>query len=132
MIGPGGGTLTISLGWPDKALSPNARIHWASIAKVKKAAREEAFWLTRQAMGATFGPTVTKIAHDGTSDIIIKQTAHPPDKRARDRDNLDHAMKASRDGIADALGVNDRFFRSTGISWGEVHPGGRIVIEVAA
>lgn len=128
----GGGTLTITLSWPDKALSPNSRVHHFKLRKAQTSANDEAFWLTRSAMGATWGPTVTAISHDGKSDIILRQIAHPPDKRHRDRDNVDSALKGHRDGIARALGVNDRFLRPTGIEWGEPVAGGKIVIEVMA
>jgi crossover junction endodeoxyribonuclease RusA len=123
-------TLRIRLAWPDKALSPNTRGHWATKYRAQKDANEEGYWLTRQAMGAQLGPKVTKIEHDGTSDIILKQTAHPPDNRSRDRDNLDSRLKHHRDGIARAMGINDKHFRPTGIEWGAVVPNGEIIIEL--
>lgn len=126
-----GGTLTIELPWPAKELSPNARVHPIALRRMQVAANDDAFWLTRAAMGA-IRPGFVKIDHDGKSDIILKQTAYPPDNRQRDRDNLDSSLKGQRDGIARALGVNDRFLRPTGIEWGEVCRGGKIVIEVAA
>lgn len=122
--------LTVTLPWPDKKLSPNARTHWRSAARVKAEASDGAYWLTRQAMGAQFGPATTKISHDGASDIILDQVACPPNKAQRDRDNLDSSLKAARDGMAKALGVNDRFFRPTGIQWGEVRRNGEIVITI--
>jgi crossover junction endodeoxyribonuclease RusA len=36
---------------------------------------------------------------------------YPPDRRARDDDNIIAAFKAGRDGMAEALGINDRRFR---------------------
>ena len=92
----------------------------------KRDAKDAANWATRAAIGRASFP------HDGTSDIILKQVAHPPDKRSRDRDNLDSSLKAARDGIALGLGIDDKHFRPTGIEWGEVVPGGRIVITVGA
>jgi hypothetical protein len=38
-------------------------------------------------------------------------TFYPPDHRHRDDDNMVGSFKSYRDGIADALGVNDRRFR---------------------
>lgn len=119
-----GETITITLGWPDKVLSPNSRAHFMQIARAKKVAREEAFWATKV-------DKPLKWKHSG-GDILIRQIAHPPDKRDRDRDNLDHSLKAHRDGIAEALGVNDKHFRPTGIEWGEPCSGGRIIMEIAA
>ena len=123
--------LAIELPWPSADLSQNARhgSHWPRTRAIKLA-REDARWLTRQAMGAQLGPQVVKIAHDGASDIILEQVAHPPDRRGRDRDGLDSRLKAARDGIADALQVNDRFFRPTGIQWGEPTRGGKVVVTV--
>ena len=120
-------SLVIELKWPAKELSPNSRVHHMVLARIKKAAREDANWSTRIALGIASGYT---FGHDGASDIILNQIAHPPDKRDRDRDNLDHAMKAYRDGIADALGVNDKHFRPTGIQWGDPVRGGLIIITV--
>ncbi len=115
--------LRIELGWPNKILSPNARGHHMGIWRAKKDARDEALWATRATIGRATFP------HDG-GDIILRQIAHPPDARHRDRDNLDHSLKSHRDGIADALGINDKHFRPTGIEWGEPIPGGKIIIEV--
>ncbi len=124
--------LRIELAWPDKSLSPNARVHRFAHSKAKAKAKDEGFWSTRAAMGATYGTSFTKMEHDGKSDVILNQTAYPPSARHYDRDNLDASLKAHRDGIANALGVNDRFFRPTGIVWGDSTPNGKIIIEVQA
>jgi crossover junction endodeoxyribonuclease RusA len=126
----GVGNLRIELSWPAKELSPNARgSHWPRT-RAAKVAREAAFYATRAAMGAQLGPTVTKLPHDGTSDILLRQIAHPPDNRARDRDGIDARLKSARDGISDALGINDRHFRPTGIEWGEPVSGGKVIVEI--
>ena len=39
--------------------------------------------------------------------MSVQYTFHPAIKRARDDDNFAARMKAARDGMADALGVND-------------------------
>lgn len=125
-----GGKLVITLPWPSADLSPNARLHWAKLGAAKRKARDDAFWMTRSAMGAQLGPAVTSLSHDGKSDVLLHQTAHAPDARSRDRDNLDSRLKAARDGIAQALQVNDRFFRPLGIEWGEPKRGGEVVITI--
>lgn len=119
-----GETLRIELRWPDKDLSPNARPHHMKLHRVKKAASEAAYWATKIALGHR------RFRHDGKSDILLRQIAHAPDKRDRDRDNLDHSLKAARDGIAMALDVNDKHFRPTGVEWGDPVRGGLVVIEV--
>ncbi len=124
--------IRIELSWPVPALSPNARgSHWPAT-NAKKTAKKEAYWATRAAMGVARGPSFTRLPHDGTSDVILTQTAYPPANYRYDRDGIDARLKAHRDGIAKALGVDDRFFRPTGIVWGDSVPNGRIVIEVSA
>jgi len=95
--------MMIELPWPDRLLHPNSRPHWAQLAKAKKAAREQAFWLVKQ----------TGLVHefpDGTLHLWIE--FYPPDRRKRDDDGLLSSMKAARDGIADALGIDDSRFVS--------------------
>lgn len=99
----------ILLPWPDKGLSPNARLHWARLAKLKAAAREEAFSATKAAIPLRLRQSLS----NGTAPIPVLLTFTPPDKRPRDRDNMQYAMKAALDGVADALGVNDRRFQPT-------------------
>lgn len=100
---------SIVLPWPDKGLSPNARLHWARLAKLKAAAREEAAWATKAAIPLRDRQGLAQ----GEDPIDVLLTFTPPDKRPRDRDNMQYAMKAALDGIADALGVDDRRFRPT-------------------
>lgn len=113
----------IELGWPAKALSPNARVHHMALYKAKKAAKEEAFFATKAAMhGWSF-------AHHGER-LPFVVTAYPPtDGQSRDDDNLAASTKASRDGIARALGIDDKFFDQR-LQWGEPVKGGKIVVAV--
>ena len=89
----------IELPWPSPALSPNARGHWSKRAKAAKAYRLECFLITKQA-GIK--------APEGK--ILWTVEFFPPSRRAYDDDNLLARMKSARDGIADALGVDDRRF----------------------
>lgn len=89
----------IDLPWPPKELSPNARVHWTKKAKAAKAYRLECFILAKAA-GIT--------APEGK--ILLTVEFFPPSRRAYDDDNLLARMKSARDGIADALGVDDRRF----------------------
>lgn len=91
----------VILPWPDKALSPNARIHWAQRAKAVKAYRQACWALTKEA-----GLTI-----DWEGYIYLWLTFYPPDRRARDDDNLIASFKGGRDGMAQALGVDDKRFR---------------------
>ena len=53
-----------------------------------------------------------------------------PDKRKRDDDNMLAAFKAGRDGLADALGIDDnRFVTQISVS-GETAKGGMVRVEI--
>lgn len=118
-------SILIELGWPAKALNPNSREHFMTKARYTKASKDTAFWATRAAIG------LAKFEHDGVSRIAFVTTAYPPDKRGRDDDNLIASMKPFRDGIAKALGVDDKFFDQR-LQWGEPVNNGKIVVEVRA
>lgn len=95
--------ITVELPWPPKELSPNHRGHWAPISKAKSGYRTAARLLARSALSKT----------DGFSQFEAVRLAYeffPPQARAYDRDNLAARMKAATDGIADAIGMNDRGF----------------------
>lgn len=82
----------IFLDWPYDALWPNKRPHWAAKAKATKAYR---FAAKCKTLGAEIG--------------VIRVTFCPkPFGPMPDRDNCIAAFKAGQDGIADALGINDR------------------------
>jgi len=92
--------MMIELPWPPASLSGHAK--GASMyhhAAVTKRHRELAAKAT-QASGA-------KITWDG--DVRAVVTFYPPDRRG-DRVNYPNRMKPAWDGIADALGINDRRF----------------------
>ncbi len=87
--------------WPPKTLSPNARVHWAVKSKATKALRLTCAVLAKQA----------RMSVDWEGDIHVWMDYYPPDRRARDQDNMISASKGMLDGLADALGVNDKRFR---------------------
>lgn len=97
-------TLTLILPFPPKELSPNKRLYWAKVSSVKKAYRADCYWLAKAATHQKFDPN---------SKLHITLTFYPPDRRHRDDDNMEAAFKAGRDGVAEALGVNDRLFTVT-------------------
>ena len=97
--------ITLSLPWPHKDLSPNARVHWRPRAKVIKAARTEAYAL--MFAGMTLRERGRLYLRE---KLRVSFTFHPKDKRRRDVDNLISSTKAHRDGIADALGIDDSNF----------------------
>ena len=91
----------ITYPWPSKNLSPNARVHWSVKSKATKSLRRIAHLLTLEAGWRGV---------DWEGDVLVSVIFFPPDKRARDIDNMLSSSKAIFDGLADALGVNDKRF----------------------
>ena len=92
--------MTVTLPWPPSALSPNARTHWRKKAPITKAYKEACWAIVKQS-----GMTVPD---DGKLDLWIEFV--PPDRRHRDDDNMLSSFKAGRDGLALALGIDDKRF----------------------
>jgi crossover junction endodeoxyribonuclease RusA len=89
--------MTVILGWPSRALSPNARSNWAVLAKAKRAARIEGYYAARWIGAPVYGEAA----------VSIQVTFTPPNARRRDLDNLIASIKAHLDGISDAIGIDD-------------------------
>jgi hypothetical protein len=92
-------TWTYELAKIDAPLSSNDRVHWAPARKQHADLRWQARTLT---VSATGGRRFRKNPFD--FELVI----HPPDKRVRDSDNyIQHVLKPVKDGIADALRLED-------------------------
>lgn len=111
----------VILPWPPKALSPNARVHWRVRAKAAKAYREACGWACKAA-GLTAPLTIGK--------LHLWIDFYPPDKRRRDDDNLVASFKNGRDGVADALGLDDNCFITHPLVWSTI--GGMVKIRITA
>ena len=110
----------VLLGWPPKVLSPNARTHWAARSRAAKAYRYSCF------MAAKLAGLVAPAGR-----ILLQLEFLPPTARRRDDDNLLASFKAGRDGLADALGIDDSLFVSQ-VQIGEVHrPGGAVRVTLS-
>jgi crossover junction endodeoxyribonuclease RusA len=114
-------SISVTLPWPEKVLSPNARVHWSRKAKAVKAARHSASWLVLEKLMA--GRIL------GWPAASISMTFCPPDNRRRDRDNLIASMKAATDGISDAIGIDDSKFEAT-YRMGEPVKGGSVLVTI--
>lgn len=108
--------------WPASGLSPNARLHWAKVYKLKKPYRATCAAIAAQALRG-----LPPCPAEGKVPVVI--TFHPPDRRGRDDDNMIGAFKAGRDGIAEAIGVNDKRFETT-YRIAEPRKGGMVVVEL--
>jgi crossover junction endodeoxyribonuclease RusA len=112
-------TMQIILPWPDKRLSPNSRCHYMAKAKAVKLARCFAHW-----------KVLEQTAAKGTPGMSVAYTFHPGTKRRRDLDNLIASTKASTDGIAQALGVDDSTFKLS-YAMGDVRKPACVVVTVS-
>jgi hypothetical protein len=117
----------IELPWPPKALSPNAREHWAEKARKTKMARTLAWGLTAKELGAKLRD------YQPEGEILLRYQFQPPMRGGAipDEDNVMASLKAYRDGIASALGVDDKRFRNEQPEWLPKEGAGRIVITIA-
>jgi crossover junction endodeoxyribonuclease RusA len=111
----------IVLPWPPKELSPNnkpaSKAGRMAKHRVEQNYRQACFWLTKEAQETISGVRVH-----------LTITFVPPDRRARDLDNMLASIKSGLDGVADALGVNDKIFRPVTIDVTE-EIGGMVRIE---
>ena len=115
--------IEITLPWPSSKLNPNSTVHWAVRAKATKEARHYAYYFT---LSLGHGQELKNC------NIQLEQHVkfYPPDRRKRDEDNCLRMIKAYRDGIFQALGADDSIIRKTIITWGEVVPGGKVVLRL--
>ena len=93
--------MALILPWPPRALSPNARTYWRKKAPIAKAYKEACWALTLEA----------KLAVPDSPKIALWLDFYPPNRRARDDDNMIASFKHGRDGVALALGIDDKRFR---------------------
>lgn len=102
--------MIIHLPFPDAALFPNRSKgrHWTALASTRDAAHKAGYWATKQA-------AADYVAPDG--HIPLSLLFLTPDKRHRDADNMLAAAKHLLDGMASALGVDDRRFKPLLVDW---------------
>ncbi len=112
-------TTVIELPWPPASLSGhNTGSHWAKAPIVAK----HRLWAFQ----------ATKAGHipaPATGDIPVSVTFYPPDNRS-DRMNFWNRMKPYFDGIAEAMGVNDKRFVPAGYYIGENVKGGKVIVKL--
>lgn len=109
---------SVELPWPPSALSPNASTG-KRIAKNKAAQQyKTACWSLARGKG---------LSRNCAHPVV---TFHPPDGRRRDVDNMMAAFKSGLDGVALALGIDDRQWTGWTIRKGEKVKGGKVVLEL--
>ncbi len=103
--------MKINLPWPPKELSPNARVHWSKRSKAAKTYRHSCFLHVRSAqIRDLLESHACSQPYPDHGRLHLWIDFYPPDRRHRDDDNLIAAFKSGRDGIADALDINDKRF----------------------
>ena len=117
--------MRITLPWPSKVLSPNARVHWRTKANAAATFRELAYYT------ASMAPADQRMHLREAKALKLTLTFLPPDKRRRDLDNLGASLKAALDGICHACKIDDSLIRETTHAWGPVIDGGAVNVELA-
>ncbi|MHB2048881.1 RusA family crossover junction endodeoxyribonuclease [Pseudomonas sp. VEM90] len=109
----------LTLPWPPAACSPNSRGHWSKKSRAAKSYRAACHLLAKQAgIKAPRG------------DALLMLEFMPPDRRRRDDDNLLAMFKAGRDGLADALGIDDNVFATQISVSKETIKGGAVRVRI--
>lgn len=109
----------IQLPFPAKVLWPNGRGH--RMAKHREFQKHKA-WAHAAALSAKLPRPVGKVEWS--------VTFYPKTSHAIDDDNARASLKAYQDGIALALGVDDKSFAAPVLHFGEPIKGGAIVVRV--
>jgi crossover junction endodeoxyribonuclease RusA len=122
--------MNIELPWPPAELFPNmANRRHGSFGYHRKAKpmRTLAWGLSVQAMQREGIPIRGRKEAD---EIVLRYEFTPPMRAGKvaDEDNVLSALKPARDGIADALGVNDSKFRGERPVWRDREGEGKVVI----
>jgi hypothetical protein len=118
--------LCIELSWPVPQLGSNASVHHMVRHRYRKAARTEANWQTRYALGQNrdWAPAA--------ETIKVHLICSPPKGTVQpDADGMVYRVKGSLDGIADALNVNDRIFEAPTIEWADRCERGKLTVELS-
>ena len=115
--------IEITLPWPDKRLSPNARVHWAKKHQASARAHEDAKLLTYAAVQEQYDWSISR-------KLEAQYIFMSPDKQKRDIDNCLAMMKSYQDGVCAAIGIDDSRIKRTVLEWGEVTPGGKVVLRL--
>ena len=119
------GFVSFELPFPAKILWPNGRGHWAAKAKAFKEHKAWAFY----GLKAMLGPSLPHTVKDG-EPVDWAVTVHPKTANRVDDDNARASLKAYQDGLAQALGVDDSWFRPPSLAFGEPVKGGKVIVWV--
>tara|TARA_B100001564_G_scaffold289460_1_gene253080 strand:- start:236 stop:445 length:210 start_codon:yes stop_codon:yes gene_type:complete len=68
--------IEVVLGWPPSELSPNARLHWAKLARAKKHYRQACLSVTKEQLKKY--PKYNELPER----LVLEMTFIPPDRRS--------------------------------------------------
>lgn len=110
--------------YPPAPLWPNARPHWGTKARAAKQYKLTLWALTREAIQAG------RLVPPNSPLVGIRLECWPAGGTPPDDDNVEAAFKHGRDGIAEALGINDRTMLYLPLAFRERVKGGRIRVTL--
>jgi crossover junction endodeoxyribonuclease RusA len=110
--------IEITVPYPPKELNPNTKLHWAAKMGYIK--------MYRGTCKSIAGES-SHVLPDG--DLVLDLEFFPPDNRRRDDDNMISSFKAGRDGIAEALELDDVRFQLR-VRTRDKFPGGKVVVKI--
>ena len=116
-------SFTVRLPWPPHELSPNYHGKLRHKLRTRKGYRDQVTYLAMEAK-------LRSPCDEGK--IALKLEFYPPDRRERDDDNLVSSFKHGRDGLAIALRIDDKRFRTVPTFHDEVVRGGAIIVTLEA
>jgi hypothetical protein len=117
------GCLSIELGWPADPLWPNKSAHRYVEARSRKAAKNEAYYATKLIMPHDWAPAGEKVS--------VHLIAHcKPFGPHPDKDNTVAAVKSHLDGIALAIGTNDRDFEAPTVEFADRCERGKLIVVI--
>lgn len=114
--------------WPSPKVFPNFKRahHWRTYRHVEKAERQAGWAHTCEYLTASDRRSIRDTLE---GKLRLSVTFYPPDRRSRDDDGCIGAFKHLRDGMADALDIDDRHFRCA-YDFADPDKPGRIEVKV--
>lgn len=115
--------MNIQLPFPAKILWPNGRGHHMAVHREFQKHKTWAYLAVRSVLPPGFHPALEK-------RVSWSATFYPKTAHAIDDDNARASLKAYQDGIALALGVDDKLFNAPTIHFAEPCKPGKVVIVI--
>ena len=112
--------LVVSCPFPAHAVSNNGRLHWGAKARLTRELRTWGYQAAIEAVLERPAPSLRRVLKVPGQQFIVDWELAAPTRW--DDDNSISACKPLRDGIADALGINDRKITTGRVWWRDPRP----------